>query len=183
MSSSHERPTIRPATAADSAALAAIYNHYVTHTVVTFEEEPVAAADFAARMEAVRREALPWLVAEEVGRILGYAYATSWKSRSAYRFSTEATVYLAPSETERGLGTLLYAELFPILQKRGIHAVMGGIALPNEGSVALHEKFGMRKVAHFEAVGFKFDRWIDVGYWQRTFQGSAPSAAIREVVR
>ena len=72
------------------------------------------------------------------------------------------------TDAGRGIGSNLYAELFPILQARGIHAVMGGIALPNEASVALHEKFGMRKVAHFKEVGFKLDRWVDVGYWQRT---------------
>ena len=80
----------------------------------------------------------------------------------------EVTVYVAPGHAGRGIGSRLYGELFPILKTRGIHAVIGGIALPNEASVALHEKFGMRKVAHFEEVGFKFDRWIDVGYWQRT---------------
>lgn len=162
------RTTIRTATLADAAGVAAIYNHYVTHTVVTFEEATVSPADIAARIEGVQSKSLPWLVAEEAGRIVGYAYATSWHSRSAYRFSSEATVYLAPTATGRGIGTSLYAQLFPMLQARGIHAVMGGISLPNEASVALHEKFGMRKVAHFEAVGFKLDRWIDVGYWQRT---------------
>jgi phosphinothricin acetyltransferase len=164
-----ERTTIRTATPADAAGVAAIYNHYVTQTVVTFEEEPVSAADLAGRIEGVRSKSLPWLVAEEAGRVVGYAYATSWHPRSAYRFSTEATVYLAPTDTGRGIGTSLYAQLFPMLQARSIHAVMGGISLPNAASVALHEKFGMRKVAHFEAVGFKLDRWIDVGYWQRTF--------------
>jgi L-amino acid N-acyltransferase YncA len=85
------------------------------------------------------------------------------------RFSAEVTVYVEPGHARRGIGSKLYTRLFPILQTRGIHAVIGGIALPNEASVALHEKFGMRKVAHFTEVGFKFDRWIDVGYWQRTF--------------
>lgn len=122
----------------------------------------------ARRLEEVRSAALPWLVAEEGGEAAGYAYATPWRARTGYRFSVEITVYLAPGQAGRGIGSRLYGELFPMLQARRIHAVMGGIALPNEASVALHEKFGMRKVAHFEAVGFKFDRWIDVGYWQRT---------------
>ena len=85
-----------------------------------------------------------------------------------YRFSVEVTVYVAPGHAGRGIGSTLYGELFPMLKTLGIRAVIGGIALPNEASVALHEKFGMRKVAHFGEVGFKFDRWIDVGYWQRT---------------
>ncbi len=134
---------------------------------MTFEEEPVAAAEIVRRVEEVRSASLPWLVAEDGSRVLGYAYATPWKVRSGYRFSAEITMYLAPDQAGRGIGSSLYGQLFPMLQARRIHAVMGGIALPNEASVALHEKFGMRKVAHFEAVGFKFDRWIDVGYWQR----------------
>jgi phosphinothricin acetyltransferase len=169
LSRSPERTAIRAATAADADGVAAIYNHYIEQTVVTFEEEPVSAAEIAGRIEGVRSLRLPWLVAEEDGRIVGYAYATKWRDRSAYRFSAESTVYLAPTDTGRGLGSSLYAQLFPMLEARGVHAVMGGITLPNEASVALHEKFEMRKVAHFEAVGFKFDRWLDVGYWQRTF--------------
>ena len=164
--------TIRAATAADAAALADIYNHYITKTVVTFEEVPVSAAEMAGRIDGVQSAAFPWLVAEEVGRVVGYAYATKWKDRSAYRFSAEATVYLAPTDTGRGLGSQLYAELFPRLEARGLHAIMGGITLPNEPSVALHEKFGMRKVAHFDEVGFKFDRWLAVGYWQLKLESS-----------
>lgn len=165
-----ERDTeIREAAASDAAAIAEIYNHYVTETVVTFEEEPVPAAGIARRIEAVRSASLPWLVAEVGRHVVGYAYARPWHERIAYRFSVEITVYLAAAFTGRGIGSTLYARLFPILQARRIHAAMGGIALPNEASVALHEKFGLRKVAHFEEVGFKFDRWIDVGYWQRTF--------------
>lgn len=158
---------IRAAEPADAAAIAAIYNHYVTETIVTFEEQPIAPGEMARRMAEVSSESLPWLVAEDAGLAVGYAYATKWRSRSGYRFSTEVTVYLAPGQIGRRIGTGLYTALFPILQSRGIHAVMGGIALPNGASVALHEKFGMRKVAHFEEVGYKFDRWIDVGYWQR----------------
>lgn len=168
LSHSHER-TIRAATPADASGIAAIYNHYITHTVVTFEDEPVSPAEIAERMEDVRSAALPWLVAEESGRVVGYAYATKWRTRSAYRFSAEVTVYLGHEDTGRGIGSNLYAQLFPMLQAKGMHAAMGGIALPNEASVALHEKFGMRKVAHFPEVGFKFGRWVDVAYWQRTW--------------
>jgi L-amino acid N-acyltransferase YncA len=159
--------TIRAAESSDAAAVTAIYNHYVRETIVTFEEEPVSAAEMARRMEEVRAASLPWLVAEEGSDVVGYAYATRWKARSGYRFSVEITVYLAAGHGGRGTGSKLYGELFPILEARKIHAVMGGIALPNERSVALHEKFGLRKVAHFQEVGFKLDRWIDVGYWQR----------------
>lgn len=168
LSQSNERTTIRAVAPADAAGIAAIYNHYVTQTIITFEEELVSAAEIARRIEDVRSASLPWLVAEQAGRVVGYAYATKWKARYGYRFSAEVTVYLAPADARRGIGSNLYAELFPILRERGIHSVIGGIALPNDASVALHEKFGMRKVAHFKEVGFKFDRWVDVGYWQCT---------------
>jgi phosphinothricin acetyltransferase len=160
---------IRDAVAADAARIAEIYNHYVLHTIVTFEEEPVAAEDMAARMDAVRAASLPWIVSESAGRILGYAYATKWKDRIGYRHATEVTVYLDLEAGGRGLGTALYGRLFPMLDERKVHAALGGIALPNPASIALHEKFGMKKVAHLEEIGIKFGTWIDVGYWQRTF--------------
>ena len=159
---------LRPAAGADCDAMARIYNHYITHTIITFEEEPITAADMAARLRDVASMSMPWLVAEAGGAIAGYAYAARWKARSGYRFSAESTVYLDPGHTGRGLGTLLYTHLFALLREKGLHAVIGGIALPNDASVALHEKLGMEKVAHFRETGFKFGRWIDVGYWQRT---------------
>jgi L-amino acid N-acyltransferase YncA len=159
--------SIRVATAADADHIAEIYNHYIAKTVVTFEEEPVAGDEMRRRMDEVFGASLPWLVAESGGRVIGYAYATKWKARSAYRFSVETTVYLADGLGKLGLGSRLYQELFSLLKEKGIHAVIGGIALPNDASVALHEKFGMRKVAHFEQVGFKFGKWVDVGYWER----------------
>lgn len=124
------------------------------------------AAEFARRLAAVQDASLPWLVAGLEGTIAGYAYATRWRERRGYRFSAEVTGYVTPERAGQGVGTALYARLLAELRERGFHAVLGGIALPNESSVALHEKFGFRKVAHFEQTGFKFDRWIDVGYWE-----------------
>jgi L-amino acid N-acyltransferase YncA len=160
--------TIRAATVADATSIAEIYNHYITKTVVSFEEEAVPPGEMARRMAGVWSASLPWLVAEVGGQVAGYAYAGKWNGRCAYKLSAEITVYLDPSHTGRGIGSRLYDELFSILRQRGMHVVIGGIALPNEASVALHEKFGLEKVAHFKEVGYKFDRWIDVGYWQRT---------------
>jgi L-amino acid N-acyltransferase YncA len=158
---------VRPATAADGEALARIYNHFVRETIVTFEEEPISPGEMSRRIEDIASASLPWLVAERDAIVVGYAYAAPWRTRRAYRLSTEITVYVAPDQAGRGFGSRLYSQLLPALRDRQIHAVMGGIALPNDASVALHEKLGFRKVAHFEQVGFKFDRWIDVGYWQR----------------
>ncbi len=157
---------IRRATPADAAAIAAIYNHYVANTVVTFEEEAVPATDMARRLAEVFAADLPWLVATEGDRVLGYAYASKWKSRCSYRFSVESTVYLDHSATNRGLGTALYTALIAEMKKAGMHAMIGGVALPNAASVALHEKLGFQKIAHFREVGWKFKQWIDVGYWE-----------------
>jgi phosphinothricin acetyltransferase len=161
---------IRVAAGPDAAALAKIYNHYVRETIVTFEEEPVADAEMAGRLADVQAASLPWLVAEEEGRVVGYACARPWKPRHGYRFSTEVSVYLDTAHAGRGLGTELYAQLLSELRKRGVHAAMGGIALPNPASVRLHEKLGFQKVAHFREVGFKFGAWIDVGYWEKILE-------------
>jgi phosphinothricin acetyltransferase len=158
---------IRPATPADAAAVARVYNHYVKETVITFEEAEVPPSEIARRIREVQSTSLPWLVAERDATVVGYAYAGKWHSRSAYRFSAEVTVYVDVGHPRTGVGSRLYGELFPLLQARGLHALMAGIALPNEPSVALHEKFGFSKVAHLEQVGFKLNRWVDVGYWQR----------------
>lgn len=159
---------IRAATTGDAEAIARIYNHYVAGTIITFEEQAVSIEEMAGRILEIGSASLPWLVAERDGRIVGYAYASKWKGRCAYRFSAECTVYLDPDLVGMGYGTELYQRLFAALRVRGMHAVIGGVALPNPASVALHEKMGMRKVAHFREVGYKFDRWIDVGYWQAT---------------
>ena len=157
---------IRRANPADAAAIAAIYNHYVANTIVTFEEEAVPAADMGARIGEVFAAGLPWLVATEGDRVLGYAYAGKWKSRCSYRFSVESTVYLDHTATGRGLGTALYTALIAEVKTLGMHAMIGGVALPNAASVALHESLGFKPVAHFKETGFKFGRWIDVGYWE-----------------
>ena len=157
--------SIRACTSADAAAICAIYNAYVRETVITFEETPVPTAEMAQRIGDVTAH-WPWLVAEEQGAILGYAYATPWKARSAYRFSVETTVYVAPGHMRRGLGAALYRQLIDELRVRGVHAAVGGIALPNAASIALHEKLGFKKIGQFVEIGRKLDRWVDVGYWE-----------------
>lgn len=158
---------IRPVQSPDAVAIAELYNHYIAETIVTFEETPVATAEIAKRVEEIRAAELPWLIAEESSQLFGYAYASPWRVRRAYRFAVEVTVYVAPGHARRGIASKLYSQLLPILQSKGFHCAMGGIALPNDASVALHEKFGFHKAAHFKEAGFKFNRWIDVGYWQR----------------
>ncbi len=156
---------IRACAPADAAAIAEIYNHYVRETVVTFEETPVSVDEMARRIVDVGAR-FPWLVWEDDGAVAGYAYASAWKSRSAYRLSVESTIYLDADRHRRGIGTKLYGALLAELKARGFHTAVGGIALPNAASIALHEKLGFTKIAQFVEVGRTFDRWVDVGYWQ-----------------
>lgn len=158
--------TIRPATENDAERICAIYNHYIATTTISFEEEPVTAADMARRIADVGATSLPWLVMEEGGTLIGYAYATKWRVRAAYRFAVETSVYLDVQHAGKGAGTALYEALLAELRRRDLHLAIGGIAQPNEASVRLHERLGFVKVAHFSEVGLKFGRWIDVGYWQ-----------------
>ena len=162
---------IRDAVATDADALAAIYNYYITDTIITFEETIVSGAEMEARRRAVVDARLPWIVAVEGERVVGYAYAGKWKDRIGYRHTVESSVYLAHDVTGRGTGSALYEELLRRLRRLPLHLVIGGVALPNEASVRLHERFGFVKVAHFNEIGRKFDRWIDVGYWQLTMDG------------
>jgi L-amino acid N-acyltransferase YncA len=156
---------IRAGEPRDAAALCRIYNYYIRDTVVTFEESEIDAAEMAARMAAVSAQH-PWLVREVDGTVVGYAYASPWKTRSAYRFALETTVYLAAEHTGQGHGLALYQVLLERLRSANIHRAIGCISLPNAASIGLHEKLGFRKVGQFTEVGWKFDRWIDVGYWE-----------------
>lgn len=169
---------IRPAESRDADGIARIYNHYVKHSIATFEEQQVSVDQMAERVHAVIQHPLPWLVAETddmtagnvtdkvSDRIIGYAYACPWKTRSGYRYTVEVSVYVDAENTSAGLGTQLYQALFAALKKYPIHSIIGGIALPNDACVALHEKMGFKQVAHFKQTGYKFDQWIDVTYWQ-----------------
>ncbi|OEZ72886.1 phosphinothricin N-acetyltransferase [Janthinobacterium sp. HH103] len=160
---------IRLATTADAAAIIEIYNHYVSNSTITFEERVVDTDEMAQRIASVGAQ-LPWYVFERDGRILGYAYATPWRARSAYRFSVESTVYLAHECVGQGIGRQLYSALIEDLRRRQLQVVIGGIAQPNDASVALHERLGFEKAAMFKRVGRKFGRWIDVGYWELQLQ-------------
>ncbi|MEM1405065.1 MAG: N-acetyltransferase family protein [Pseudomonadota bacterium] len=163
----YEALTIRPATGAHAEAMASLYNHYIEQTTATFELEAIAAEEMVIRMARVSDLGLPWYVAlSSESELLGYCYATRWRDRAAYDDSVEVTVYVSPAAHRRGVGRRLYGELFEALRAMGKHVAIGGITLPNDASVGLHEKMGMHKVAHFEGVGCKFGRRLDVGYWQ-----------------
>jgi phosphinothricin acetyltransferase len=155
---------IRLATEGDAAGVQAIYAPEVVETVISFELEPPSVAEMGRRI----RETLPtypWLVFEEEGRVLGYAYASAHASRAAYRWSVDLAVYIGRGARRRGVGRALYASLIRVLARQGYYNAYGGITLPNPGSVALHEAMGFEPVGVYRAVGWKFGAWRDVGWW------------------
>lgn len=156
---------IRDATAADAAACAAIYAPIVRNTAISFEFEIPDAAEFAARIERVQAGD-PWVVAERGGVVAGYAYSTSFRVRAAYDASRETTVYVHDDHHGTGVGSALMRHLLDDLRGRGHHLAIACIALPNDGSVALHERLGFELVGVFAEAGRKFDAWHDVGFWQ-----------------
>lgn len=157
---------IRDANGEDAGTICEIYNHYIDKTIISFEEDPVTTDEMQSRIASVHSSDLPWLVYENDGVIDGYAYATSWHKRAAYKNSVESSIYLRHTATGKGTGATLYIELLNRLKEKKYHVVIGGIALPNEASVALHEKLGFEKSAHYREIGYKFGNWVDVGYWQ-----------------
>jgi len=161
---------IREATPDDAAAICAIYNPYIEYSTISFEEQPVSVGDMAERIAGTQAQGLPWLVAEtEDGELFGYAYASRWRTRPAYRHAVEASIYLRQATVGQGLGKLLYRELLQRLAAQGLRTVIDGVAQPNPASDALHRALGFKQVAHFEQVGRKFSRWLDVAYWQLSF--------------
>lgn len=157
---------VRQIVMGDAPAVQAIYAPYVTDTIISFEEVPPDIMEVERRIAAILPR-YPYLVAEEDGRIVGYAYASEHRTRSAYRTSIDVTVYVASGAQRRGVARCLYSRLLPAAASLGYHAAFAGIALPNEPSVGLHEAMGFEPVGIYREVGRKFDAWHDVGWWQR----------------
>ena len=157
---------VRAATADDAVDIAYIYNYYVATSHATFEIEPVDLAEMQRRIAACLDRGYPFLVCVDGDEITGYAYGHEYRERTAYRQTVEVSVYVRPGHDGKKIGTSLYEALFDEIKSGDFHAVVAGISLPNDASIHLHEKFGMEKVAHFREVGRKFDRWIDVAYWE-----------------
>lgn len=156
---------IRKVTIEDAPQIMDIYNYYVDNSIVTFDTEHALLIEIQNKIKTTM-DLYPWIVYELDGEILGYAYGSEWKAKDGYKHSTETTVYLKEGTLKKGLGTMLYQELIDQLKKLNFHALMGCITLPNDASIRLHEKFGFEKVGHFKEVGLKFEKWIDVGYWE-----------------
>jgi len=157
---------IREVNINDAKAIVKIYNHYIKSSIATFEEEVISEEEIKNRITKVSKD-YPRIVYEENGIVSGYAYATRWKDRNAYRFTAEIAVYVENGNEGKGIGTELLKNLIELSNKKGLNKLMAGIAIPNEASIALHERFGFEKCAHFKQSGYKFGKWIDVGYWEK----------------
>jgi phosphinothricin acetyltransferase len=172
---------LRLAKAEDASAIAEIYAHHVLTGLGTFEEIPPDPAEMARRMKAVQQAGLPYLVAEAGGRVHGFAYAAPFRPRSAYRFAVEDSIYVRPDSIGRGLGRALLGGVIDAcipLGVRQVIAVIGDSA--NQASIGLHHAMGFRPAGVLQAVGFKFNAWVDVVFMQRALDGGAdapPSAA------
>lgn len=161
-------PLIRPSTEHDLPAITRIYAHHVLHGTGTFETTPPSVDEMTARRVDVLSKGLPWLVIEEAGEILGYAYGNWFKPRPAYRFSVEDSIYLAPEAAGKGLGRALLAELLAVLERGGIRKVMAVIGdSANAGSIGVHMALGFEPVGVVPSCGWKFGRWLDIVMMQR----------------
>jgi L-amino acid N-acyltransferase YncA len=163
---------IRDADRRDGAACAAIYAPYVTDTAVTFEVEPPTATAMADRIEAALRTH-SWLVLEDDGRIVGYAYGHTFAQRSAYRFACETSIYLETGRRRTGAGRALYEALLPRLAARGYRRVLAGMTLPNDASVGLHTALGFKPAGVYRDIGWKGGAWHDVAWMQKTIGDDA----------
>ncbi len=162
--------------ARDAASVAAIYRPAVVSSLASFEEVPPDATEMAARI-ATTLERTPWLVAEEEGVVIGYAYAARHRERAGYRWAVNISVYVDAAFHRRGIGRRLYHELLAILRRQGFVNAYAGITLPNPASVALHEAIGMRRVGIYEGVGFKAGAWHDVAWYQLRLDETAGTPA------
>lgn len=158
---------IRMAVLEDAEELLAIYAPYVKNTVITFEYEVPTREDFQNRIETTLKR-YPYLVAVKDGKIIGYAYASPYKTRAAYQWNVETSIYVAMDEQAKGIGSLLYTKLFSILRKQGVRNVYACVSLPNEQSERIHNKFGFALIGRFHRCGYKFGKWCDIGWFERS---------------
>ena len=165
---------IRLAKPLDAAALLAIYAPYVENTAITFEYDVPTVEDFANRIEKTLKK-YPYLVAEEDGVVLGYAYASTYYARAAYDWAVELSVYVSQDTRGKGVGSKLYDELEGLLDQMGYMHFLACISLPNEDSLAFHAKRGYQQVAHFPKIGYKFERWHDIVWLQKSLEKQAGS--------
>lgn len=158
--------TVRFVRPDDAPALRAIYVPFVTDTPVTFETDPPSVQEMSERIAAVTRM-YPWLVYERDGQVVGYAYASRHRARSAYRYGVDVSIYNSPSVHRQGVGRALYDRLFAFLEQQGFYTAYAGITLPNEKSVGFHTAFGFTPVGVYRGVGYKLGQWHDVIWMEK----------------
>jgi len=168
---------IRLATPTDAVSMLAIYAPYIRNTSITFETGVPPVAVFANRVRSYL-ENWPWLVYEKNGQVVGYAYASSYRERMAYQWSVECSVYVHDDHLRSGIARALYTSLFAILKKQGFTTVYAVINLPNDRSVAFHEKMGFIYFATYVKVGYKLGKWKDVGWWQLQLNDYLPEPPV-----
>lgn len=173
-------PLIRPSHEQDLVAITRIYGHHVLNGTGTFETTPPSEADMTTRRADVLAKGLPWLVVEDDGAVVGFAYGNWFKPRPAYRFSVEDSIYMAPEAAGKGLGRALLAELMAALERAGVRRVMAVIGdSANAGSIGVHKALGFEVAGTIPACGWKFDRWLDIVLMQRSLgvgDSTAPEA-------
>jgi len=157
---------IRKVELKDAEEIVKIYNHYILNTVVTFEEEALTKADMEERIKE-KTKSNPWIVFEEEGHILGYAYLGTFRERSAFRHTKESSIYLDKGVVGKGIGGKLYKELIKLAKDYKVNVIIGVITLPNPASIVLHNKLEFERIGSFNEVGFKQDKWLDVDFWQK----------------
>lgn len=162
---------IRPVQLSDAETIRAIYQPYVTETAITFEVDVPTVQEFERRITKTLPK-FPYLVAEVDGKVVGYAYASTYYARAAYDWTTELSIYIAKEARGQGIGSALYTALEEELQTRGYLRFLACIAVPNEASISMHKKRGYIQVAHFPKIGYKFNQWHDIVWMQKTIEGS-----------
>ncbi len=167
---------IRLAVPSDSNSILSIYSHYITETPITFETEVPAEKEIKKRIENTSQN-YPWIVFEVDSAITGYAYASQHRTRAAYQWAVEVSIYLDINSRGKGIGKMLYSTLFKILKAQGFYKAYAGITLPNPASIGVHEYFGFRKIGVYKSVGFKMGKWHDVEWWDLQLNETQPSPA------
>lgn len=162
---------IRLTTQEDAAQVQSIYAPYVRDTYISFETQPPSVEEMRLRIGKIL-EKWPWLVCEQDGMIIGFAYGSEHASRAAYQWSADVAVYVREGFHRSGIGRALYGILFPLLRLQGFFNAYAGVTLPNSGSVGLHEALGFQPVGIYRAVGYKLGAWRDVGWWHLPLQNA-----------
>ena len=161
---------IRKVQLSDAEDIVNIYNYYIENTIISFETLKIDVNEETQRIKKILNNNYPFIVYEEQDMVLGYAYLSKWRERDAYKNTLETSIYVHKDYHNKGIGKILYKELINLGKAQGIHVLIGGMSIPNPQSQKLHEKLGFERVGLFKEVGYKFNKFIDVEFWQLNIQ-------------